>query len=329
MICQQIFRSSLGSQNLSRNTARTVPGGVILKVVSQLHRTERGKKGGIVLFVLEAIQEAYPNLSKSKQRLAEYLTEHWQEAAFWPAGTLARRVGLSESLVVRFAQDLGYAGYKQIQQDLQALVRQRLPMASKLEASSTAQGTDSETVAATIQNDIDNLTAVVEQTTPGTFTQVAEAIVQARQVMVVGTGHSGAMAHLMANMLNLITGNAFVPATGPAMPFAGVARATPEDLVICISFPRYMRSTIQAGEVAKEQKARVVAITDGMLSPLARLADHAILVRNRGLSFAESHAATVGAINVLTNLVGRRAAGSHRTGLARLEEIYERYGLLE
>lgn len=279
--------------------------------------------------VLEAIQGAYPNLSKSKRTLSEFLLENWQEAAFWSAGTLARKVGVSESLVVRFAQDIGYSGYKEVQNELKELVRRKLPMASKLESSPTVHSSDHQTVSATIRNDVDNLSAILELTPPDTFIRVADAIAGAKKVLVVGMGNSSALARLFAGMLNLLTGEAYPLSMGAGELFARISRTTSDDLVVCIGFPRYMRATLQAAELTVERKTRLVAVTDSRLSPLARLANETIFVPNRGLSYAESQVATVAVANVLVNLVGRRAGEERRRALEQLEQVYDRYALIE
>jgi DNA-binding MurR/RpiR family transcriptional regulator len=277
--------------------------------------------------VLDTMQALYPQLSPSKQELCKYLLDNWQEAAFWPAGVLARKVGVSESLVVRFAQDLGYSGYKKVQHELHDLVRARLPMAGKLAVSPVTKSTDEEIVSGSIQNDVDNLNGILEMTPATTFIAVADAIVKARRVYVVGMANSSASAQLLAGMLNLLTGEAFALAHSAWEVFDRLTWAAPEDLVIGISFAHYMKTTLQAAELAKQRKATLVAITDGPLAPLARVADYSILVRNRGISFAESQASTVAVINILINLVARRAGERQRTGLAQIDDVYQHFGL--
>jgi DNA-binding MurR/RpiR family transcriptional regulator len=55
------------------------------------------------------------------RRVADYLLEHYQDAAFRSAACVARAAGVSESLVVRFASSLGYAGFRELSGTLEAI----------------------------------------------------------------------------------------------------------------------------------------------------------------------------------------------------------------
>lgn len=279
--------------------------------------------------VFEAIQASYEDLSEAKQRISQCILARWQEVAFWSAGTLAREVGVSESVVVRFAQDIGYSGYRELQQELQAMVRQRLPMAQKLARSGARLGKDAEIIRDTVDNDIANLRSILDATPTHIFSSVAQAVMRARRIYVVGMANSWAMAQLLAGKLNRIVGDTL--AVRPESPegIERIARVGENDLVIGISFPRYMRMTVRALELARAAGTPTVAITDSVLSPLGRAADFVIAVRNQGLSFAESQAATVTVINILVNLVARRSSDPHRGSLQRLEQVFDNLGLVE
>jgi DNA-binding MurR/RpiR family transcriptional regulator len=72
---------------------------------------------------LQRIGEMFSNLSKGKQKIAKYILENNEEAAFSPAISIAKAVGMSESAVVRLATDLGFSGYKEMQESLQKTLK--------------------------------------------------------------------------------------------------------------------------------------------------------------------------------------------------------------
>ena len=78
--------------------------------------------------ILEKIRQIYPQLTKSQSRLADFIAASYQEAAFMTASRLARRVGVNEATVIRFAQRLDYAGYPDLIQDIQAIVQEELKL---------------------------------------------------------------------------------------------------------------------------------------------------------------------------------------------------------
>ena len=65
--------------------------------------------------ILSILEEKKPTFSKGQKRIAEYITEAYDKAAFMTANRLGKTVGVSESTVVRFAVDLGFDGYPSMQ----------------------------------------------------------------------------------------------------------------------------------------------------------------------------------------------------------------------
>ena len=76
--------------------------------------------------VLEKIRQLYPELTKSQRRLADFVAVSYREAAFMTASRLARKLGVNEATVIRFAQRLGYSGYPEFVQDVRAVVQDEL-----------------------------------------------------------------------------------------------------------------------------------------------------------------------------------------------------------
>ena len=69
--------------------------------------------------ILAVIQENMNTFSKGQNRIANYILESYDKAAFMTASRLGKRVNVSESTVVRFAAELGYDGYPSKQKTLQ------------------------------------------------------------------------------------------------------------------------------------------------------------------------------------------------------------------
>lgn len=65
--------------------------------------------------ILALIHENMDTFSKGQKRIANYILESYDKAAFMTASKLGKRVNVSESTVVRFAAELGYDGYPSMQ----------------------------------------------------------------------------------------------------------------------------------------------------------------------------------------------------------------------
>ena len=71
--------------------------------------------------IMLVLQEKAPSFSKGQKKIAQYIMEAYDKAAFMTANKLGKTVGVSESTVVRFAVDLGFDGYPSMQKAMQEM----------------------------------------------------------------------------------------------------------------------------------------------------------------------------------------------------------------
>ena len=84
--------------------------------------------------ILHTIEHNMSGFSKGQKRIAHYILENYDKAAFMTASKLGKLVGVSESTVVRFAAELGYDGYPNMQRALQEMIRSRLTSPQRIQA---------------------------------------------------------------------------------------------------------------------------------------------------------------------------------------------------
>ena len=75
----------------------------------------------MITHLLTRIDLMMNSLSKGQKRIALFIEEHYDKAAFMTASKLGETVGVSESTVVRFATELGYDGYPKLQKAMQLM----------------------------------------------------------------------------------------------------------------------------------------------------------------------------------------------------------------
>ena len=83
--------------------------------------------------LLQKIEDRYQKFSKGQKKLADFIREDYDKAAFLTAAKMGEEVGVSESTVVRFAMALGYDGYPGFQRALGELVRTKLNSIQRME----------------------------------------------------------------------------------------------------------------------------------------------------------------------------------------------------
>ena len=74
----------------------------------------------------DRIRENYENLTPGFRKLADFIMNSTLDAAFLTATELSRRVGVDPATVVRFAQELGYSGYRELSREVKHYVRDQV-----------------------------------------------------------------------------------------------------------------------------------------------------------------------------------------------------------
>ncbi len=240
------------------------------------------------------------------------------------AAKLGISVGVSESTVVRFANELGFSGYPKLQKSLQELIKNKLTTVQRIELSNDFI-TQENALKGVLKADMENIRATLEKINHKTFEDVVNSLFKAKKIYIIGLRSSSALAEFLAFYLNLILDNVKVVAYGVSDIFEQMLNVSEEDVVIGIGFPRYATRTIEALAFAKSRNANVVAITDSLLSPIAAKADYTLIAQSNMASFVDSLVAPLSVINALIIAVGLREKEKISSTFSTLEEIWEEY----
>ena len=276
--------------------------------------------------LMKLIQIKFPRLSKGQKLIADFILKNYDKAAFMTAAKLGDSVGVSESTVVRFAIELGFSGYPKLQKALQELIKNKLTSVQRLELSND-YACEENVLRGVLKSDIENLRATLEKINLENFNSVIDEIFKAKTVYIVGLRSSSAIAEFLGFYLRLIIKDVRVVAHNISNIFEQMINCDEGDLVIGIGFPRYALRTINGLEFAKERKAKVVAITDSNVSPLATVADYALIAQSNMASFVDSLVAPLSVINALIVAVGVREKDKITSTFYKLEELWKNYDI--
>ena len=279
--------------------------------------------------ILAVIQENLHTFSKGQKKIASFILESYDKAAFMTASRLGKKVGVSESTVVRFAAELGYEGYPDMQKSLQKMIRNRLTSVQRIEVTNDRLG-DQDLLSMVLQSDIEKIRQTLEELDRDAFDRAVDAIVAARKIYIIGVRSSAALASFLYFYCNLIFENvALVSANTSSEIFESLLRVGPGDVVIGVSFPRYSSRTVQAMSFARDRGADTVAITDSEASPLAPICRHTLRARSDMASFVDSLVAPLSLVNALLVAVSQRKNDELARTFQNLEDIWDEYGVYE
>ena len=279
--------------------------------------------------ILTVIQENMGGFSKGQRKIADYILNSYDKAAFMTASRLGKKVGVSESTVVRFASELGYDGYPDMQRSIQKMIRNRLTTVQRIEVTKDRLG-DQDLLSMVLQSDIEKIRLTLEEMDRESFNRAVDAIVSARKIYVIGVRSSAAIASFLHFYFNLIFDNVtLVSANTASEIFESLLRVGEGDVVIGVSFPRYSSRTVQAMSFARDRGATTIAITDSEASPLVPISRYALMARSDMASFVDSLVAPLSLVNALLVAVSRRKGDDLSRTFHTLEQIWEEYSVYE
>ncbi len=279
--------------------------------------------------LIEIIEKALPQMSKGQKRIAAYITDHCEKAAYMTASRLGEESGVSESTVVRFAIELGFEGYPGLHRAMQETLRKRLTSVQRMEVANNrfAEGSVLDQVLA---EDAERIRQTLESVDRKAFDDAVEAILSANTIYVLGMRSSFALAEFLDHNLSLIFPNVhLVRNAAGAEIFEHLLRVREGDAVITISFPRYSQRIINAAEFANSRGAKVIAITDGPSSPIAKNAAAGLFAKSDMASFADSLVAPLSIINALLAAIGVKKQAEIAETLATIEAVWDEYDVYD
>ncbi len=221
----------------------------------------------------EQIKQQYDSLTPSFKRLAQFILDNELETAFMTATELASTLGVDAATVVRFAQTLGYEGYRALCKEVQQTVREEL---TAVHVSFERARTNAERLQAILENERHNLYMATAQVT-AEAAEVVKQLAKARRVWVVGEAGGRYLAAFFADHLRMAGVKAVAVDASPAEAASILWNLDGRDLVIGLGAPGTGHDTAAVLHLARERGAATVAIASTVTSPPARAAEQALI----------------------------------------------------
>jgi len=276
---------------------------------------------------MDALMQTDENaLSRGQRKIARFIKEFPDRAAFMTAGKLAETVGVSESTVVRFAADIGYPGYPEMKRALQDLVRGQLTSVQRISAARDSFQNIEDIPTAVLKSDCDNLRITLENIDRAEFRKAVNAITSAKRIFLLGSRGSAMLAEFMGYYLGMLFENVRVLSANDEIQIAGISR---NDVFIGISFPRYSHQTVKALKFAAQKGAEIIAITDNSVSPIARIANITIFAKSDMVGFADSLIAPLSVINAIVAAIGMTGGDKVLDRFKELDALWNEYEVYE
>lgn len=275
--------------------------------------------------ISQRISKAFPKLSKGHKKIANAVIYQYEKVAYMTAAKVGQLVGVSESTVVRFASEIGYAGYAEFQQAVQELVRRKLTPNQRIEVTKQRMG-NSDILETVMESDINKIKYTLANLDKQTFSNSVNAILSAKTIYIMGARATEPVAKLLYYNLSLIFDNVrFVNPTSSTEVFEQMFSICEDDVIIAFSFPRYSTKMVRGVRFAKSKGASVIVFTDSDISPLAEHATYLLTAQSDMASFMDSLVAPVSIINAIIVEITNRCEKQIRERFDTLEAIWDEY----
>jgi len=270
------------------------------------------------------------NLTKKETLVAQYIFDNLDIAAFSTATALAAAIGVSDVTIHRFAHNLGYSNFSEMQKALQKDISNRLQNQKAYFRSPGKQideqfgGNLDNVISMVAKQSITNIEKFLDKILIEDVEQASKYLTQGRRNFVIGFWSASVLADYFAikfryNSDNVIT----ITKTSPEsiMPVLSVTR---DDCVVVFSHSRYPKMSIKLAASSKNRGAKIIAITDKETSPIVPYADICFFADTDGIAFS-SYVASMLLIEIIltntTKLMWKVRESHHRRQEDMLQEL--------
>ncbi len=268
--------------------------------------------------VLKLFRKKYDFLTPTQKRIASFILNNVDKIVFMNADEISRAINTTPSSIVRFSREIGYSGFTELKKKLQENLMLRINNSSQLvKAKKFASQKMNSLIQNSLRKDIGNINKLVELLNEVLVNKFLGYIINADKIIIIGNRNSFSLAHfLFFKMKKMFSKIHFVNDIDGTI-YDNLIGIGPKDVIVAISFPRYVNSTVNFCKFAKKQGVKIVSITDSEISPLYKISDFCLFCPYEGFTFHNSNVAAMALLNIITGELFRKM---YKTTVQKLEK---------
>ena len=249
----------------------------------------------------DEIRRRYDSLSRRLKQVAGYILDNSHSVAFDTVASIAQQADVPPSTLIRFANAFGFSGFNEMKQMFKQHVMEETANYSE-RARLFRQAAGDEAPAPETPAEILNMFTMVNtqalqqlamQTTASNLEQAVALLAEAENIYVIGLRRSFSVASYLTYALRHLDRKALLIDGLGGMFTEQLSLVGPRDVVVAISFSPYAREVVELVQLGAQRKARLIAITDSQVSPLAAFSDVCFVVREAQVDGFRSQVASL------------------------------------
>jgi DNA-binding MurR/RpiR family transcriptional regulator len=240
--------------------------------------------------LIRRISDEFEMLSKQLKIIARYIEQHKDHIGLDGIQQVAMQCGVQPSAVVRFAKHFGYSGYSEMQAIFREDISRQLAPSRTYQSrirdiiSSDKDGVSSLSSTEIASEFLTGSLAGMQELKNGihapSFKQAVDLLAASDCIWIAASRRSFPIAAYLDYALQH-TDKRIGLVTGIGGMQQGQMRSVrKDDVLLAISFSPYAEETIAVAKLAVERGAKLIAITDSLMSPLAKMAQASLIVQD-------------------------------------------------
>lgn len=273
-------------------------------------------------------------LTQIDSKIAEYILDHLNTMGLFTSTSLADAIGVSDSSIIRFVRKLGFKGYAEFRNEMASRIashydnNQDKSLLPGEKYARTKERLKNENLIASVGNYIlDNLEKSFAKMDEATLENVVSVIMQSDRKFIAGFRGTASCAQYMANRLILLVPNVIAILHADAQAVETLLDIKKGDCLILYSFPRYSELNYLLMDIARENGAKIILITDRLTSPLANRADIVLVAVVDGLGFTNSYVVPMSISEVILLAISSQNNEMCSERLHRMDKVMKEHQL--
>ncbi len=267
------------------------------------------------------VNEKYNDMTHAQKTVANYVGEHPDDIAFCTLETLAAKINVSTTTVIRFARAMGYSGFSDMQDEVKREMQIKSTLPERLDDLISNRGGEDLTLQSCFATDMDNLNQTLSGLDPQELRKAVDMISGANRIYILGMRSSFSLAHYLTSRLGEIKRNvSFVQSTGMIYP-EEVVSAGEGDVCIAYVFPRYSKTALNILAWMRSYGVKVILFTSMNDLPIRSYGDLCFNCAINSTSCKNSLTAPMCLTNYLVAELANQNYDEAHEVLSRTEEL--------
>ena len=279
--------------------------------------------------LIDYLEFHFDQFTPTQRSLANYLLQNLNEAAFLTADEMAAKIDTTPSTVVRFAQEIGFKGFPDLQNSLRKILIKKVSTTGQLQQAKQFKIHDEkDAIPLSLMKDLTNLNKLCEMINESEIKEFADIFASGKKKYIIASRSLYSLGHFFFFQVKKIFSEVFFLTNFDGGVFDTIRELNPNDVLVALSFPRYNSTTIDFARIASEKGTKIISITDSRVSPLYNISALCLFCPYESSAFFTSTVAPLALLNAIVSDLFYKDYDSAMKNLEREESILLRLNIL-